>query len=104
MTRPVPPAVTADAYPALREFCRGYLHEDVAAEHGTAAAAAAAFLADATPEDREALRAEWRLFAAAIQKHTMAEVRAMLGGPLGARWLPARRRQLEEITQALTRR
>jgi hypothetical protein len=103
MTRPVPRAVPAEAFPALREFCRGYLHEDLAAEHGTAAAAVAAFLADASPADGEVLRAEWRLFAASIDGHTLAEVRAMLD-LLGARWLPARRRDLDAITKAFTRR
>lgn len=53
-TRAVPVAETPDL-PALRDFARGYLHEDVLAEHGGAIGAAGGFVRDATAAEIRAL-------------------------------------------------
>ena len=39
-----------EAFPALRAFLRGYLHQDYAAVHGSMRAAADAFRADASAD------------------------------------------------------
>lgn len=60
-------------FPHLREFARGYLHQDMVAEHGSPIAAARAYVADLTPADRKQLSAE------------VARFREMLAGfPLDA--------------------
>src|SRR6185295_6893148 len=42
-------------FTALAEFARGYLHEDVIEEYGSAAGAASAFCADASADECRAL-------------------------------------------------
>jgi|tagenome__1003787_1003787.scaffolds.fasta_scaffold20088520_2 CdiI immunity protein len=51
-------------FPHLAEFARGYLHEDVIPEHGSAVAAAKAYINDLSLEDRRALSNEVRHFRA----------------------------------------
>ena len=47
--------LTREAFPALRAFLRGYLHQDFEAVHGSLRAAADAFRADASPAERDQL-------------------------------------------------
>jgi CdiI immunity protein len=49
----------SDPLPALREFFRGYLHQDTLAEYGGALAAAAEFRVDASDEEAAAVRREF---------------------------------------------
>jgi hypothetical protein len=97
-----PPTPTRPPYPALRAFCRGYLHEDAIVEHGGAAAAARAFREDASAGERQAVAAEWRRFAVETHGWPLARVRAQFTGTLGAAWLPATRAEVEALGRALT--
>ncbi len=45
-------------FPHISEFVRGYLHQDVIPEYGTAMNAAAQYLNDLAPRDKSALAAE----------------------------------------------
>ncbi len=49
-------------WPYLASLCGGYLHQDFAAEHGSASKAVQAWLADANGDDAMALSSEWRTF------------------------------------------
>ena len=91
-------------YPALRAFARGYLHEDFAAEHGTAEAAVRAFGADASPDQVRDVVREWQRFSVLTSSWTISDVRETLSRDLGAAWQPADRRELQQAFEALSRR
>jgi CdiI immunity protein len=52
--------VTAANFPALHTFLRGYFHEDVADEYGTAPEAADQFCEDAESDERIPVAREWQ--------------------------------------------
>jgi len=51
--------ISADEFPALRDFLRGYFHEDLLDEYGSAEAAARQFCKDADAAQRKAVADEW---------------------------------------------
>ncbi len=87
------------SFPTLRQAFGGYLHEDLIAEHGSAASAVRAFLDDAPPADRERFWKEAARFLAHTSNMTLDEVRQAVGR-LGARWSPPSR---EALAALLTR-
>jgi len=52
---------TPDQYPALRDFLRGYFHEDLEDEYGSPEAAARQFAQDTDHAQRQAVAHEWSL-------------------------------------------
>jgi len=52
--------MTADNFPALHSFLRGYFHEDVADEYGTPPEAADQFCEDAESDERIPVAQEWQ--------------------------------------------
>jgi hypothetical protein len=54
------PEITAADYPALHTFLRGYFHEDVADEYGTAPEAADQFCEDAESDERIPVAKQWQ--------------------------------------------
>jgi hypothetical protein len=92
-----------DRYPALRAFARAYLHEDFAAEHGTAEVALAAFLAVASPNERRALAGEAARLHRRIEGWPVARVRELLRDDLGCAWWPARTRDVRSLLAAAAR-
>jgi len=52
--------MTAENFPALHTFLRGYFHEDVADEYGTPAEAADQFCEDAESDERIPVAREWQ--------------------------------------------
>lgn len=89
------------SYPALRAFCRGYLHEDVIAEHGSVTAAVDAFRAEATPAERRALASDWRRFVADTRGQDIGELGSQLAGRLGAKWVPETVADLQALADAI---
>lgn len=76
--------------PALTAFARGYLHEDVNAEHGSGLDAATAFVRDASPEERRQLIADLeRVFRACEGRGAHARARRFFAQELRASWTPA---------------
>jgi hypothetical protein len=55
------PEITTANFPALHTFLRGYFHEDVADEYGTAPEAADQFCEDAESDERIPVAKEWQL-------------------------------------------
>ncbi len=87
-------------FPALRRFVRGYLHEDLAAEHGTAEAAARAFRADASPSERAEVVREWNALRAAVEPGGLVALREALAA-LGAAWRPRSLAEADRFGSAL---
>ncbi len=54
------PEITTASFPALHTFLRGYFHEDVADEYGTAPEAADQFCEDADSDERIPVAKEWQ--------------------------------------------
>jgi hypothetical protein len=54
------PEITAASFPALHTFLRGYFHEDVADEYGTAPEAADQFCEDAESDERIPVAQQWQ--------------------------------------------
>jgi hypothetical protein len=54
------PEMTAENFPALHTFLRGYFHEDVRDEYGTAPEAADQFCEDAESDERSPVAREWQ--------------------------------------------
>ena len=58
-SKPQTAPISAAEFPALRSFLRGYFHQDMKDEYGSAEEAAREFCADASSEERAAVAAEW---------------------------------------------
>jgi CdiI immunity protein len=65
-------------FPALRDFLRGYFHEDCLEEYGSLAGAARQFVEDADVEQREVVAREWRQFLKSLGK-SLEKINAALG-------------------------
>ena len=92
--------LSRDAFPALRAFLRGYLHQDFEAVHGSVRAAADAFRADASPAERDRLTQELATLAARIADLPAGPVRQFIED-LGSGWMPDSKEEIEELLEAL---
>ena len=88
--------VARDQFPALSEFLAGYLQEDFRQEHGSPAAAARAFAADADAPERQALAVDLHRFLALTEGWPLDDLRQALT-TLGAAWHPASRAEVEAL-------
>jgi len=79
----------AAALPTLAAFARGYLHEDVIAEHGSAPDAAAAFARDASPDERRRLAEDLERLARALDGQPPARIARYFTEELRASWTPS---------------
>jgi len=68
--------MTTSDLPALREFFRGYLHQDTLAEYGGALAAAAQFRADADDAQTRAVQREFAQFESSISAEDLPAINA----------------------------
>ena len=84
-------------FPSLTNFFKGYLHEDYSDEHGSLRAAAAAFIADADPLERQQLVAELESLTRRLSGRSERSVRRFVTADLGSRWEPASRQELIEL-------
>lgn len=64
--------ITTDHFPALHTFLRGYFHEDVADEYGTAVEAADQFCEDAESDERIPVAREWQKLVELTDHHAPA--------------------------------
>jgi hypothetical protein len=62
--------------PALREFFRGYLHQDTLAEYGGALAAAAQFRTDADDAEAAAVRREFQQLRSLVNSDDLSAINA----------------------------
>jgi hypothetical protein len=75
---------SAADFPALRSFLRGYFHQDMKEEYGSAEAAAQEFYADADAEERAAVADEWLRFVEHTRGQSVDAMNRLLTGPLGS--------------------
>ena len=90
-----------DAFPALRAFLRGYLHQDYAAVHGSMRAAADAFRADASVDERDQLVRELESLAKILTATRARALRGFISEEMGSGWMPASREEILELLEAL---
>ncbi len=81
---------------ALTGFARGYLHQDVIAEHGSVAGAAAAFCRDASPAERRALADALQRVVEDARGWRAARL-ARFFERLGAAWSPSSIDEVREL-------
>jgi hypothetical protein len=80
----------ASGFPALERVFSGYLHEDYAAEYGSAEAALRTFRDDASPAEWRRFQREAKRFVALAADRDFDDVRTLIG-QLGSRWTPPSR-------------
>ena len=90
-----------EAFPALRAFLRGYLHQDYAAVHGSMRAAADAFRADASADERDQLVRELESLAEIVIATRARALRGFISKEMGSGWIPASREEILELLEAL---
>ena len=90
-----------EAFPALRSFSRGYLHEDFTEVHGTIRQAAAAFRDDASADERERLAEELERLAEILASTPARLLRHFIVEELGSGWAPRSRDEILELLGAL---
>jgi len=79
-----PPEISADSFPALRSFLRGYFHEDMAEEYGTLEEAVRQFQEDADPAEWKSVATQWTRFIAQMKGQPLTTINAALTGKLGS--------------------
>ena len=78
-TQPIPKAeVTAENFPALRAFLRGYFHEDMVDEYGSTEEAVRQFCEDADSDERSAVSGEWARFISISKDQPLAAINQLL--------------------------
>jgi len=90
VTNPPKPGATPFAaadFPALRSFLRGYFHQDMKDEYGSAEEAVREFCSDASGDERAAVAEEWSRFVEKTKDQPLEEVNRILTGPLGSSYV-----------------
>lgn len=95
-----PPVPSPERFPHLRAFLDGYLHQDFTLDHKTPGAALRAFMSDASAQERDALRQDWRAFLNACDGVSWRDLRAAFSH-LGGAWQPGSRSALLALFEAL---
>jgi hypothetical protein len=76
--------ITANTFPALRSFFRGYFHEDMADEYGTLEEAVRTFCEDADASERKTVAGEWNRFVAQTKGQSIATINKIMTEKLGS--------------------
>jgi hypothetical protein len=90
-----------EVFPALKAFLKGYLHQDYAVVHGSVRAAAEAFRADASPDERDQLVRELESLSEIVTGHKGRALRGFMGGEMGSGWIPKSREEILELLEAI---
>jgi hypothetical protein len=88
-------------FPTIRTLLRGYLHEDYAAEHGSAEGAVRAFCKDASPQEVEKLAEEWQRLSANTASWSVADIGSLLTKDFGGAWMPESKQELARLFQVI---
>jgi hypothetical protein len=76
--------VSQAEFSALRDFLRGYLHEDAMAEYGSPEVAARQFCCDSDAEQRKVVAAEWRGLMRRMEGKSLEDINRLLTTKLGS--------------------
>ena len=87
-------------YAALSRFFRGYLHQDVVAEYGSAPAAAQQFRKDADEGETAIVHSEFERLLAETSPLSVADLNCIFQ-QLGSAWHFRSREEVEQILEAL---
>ncbi|MBV8478320.1 MAG: hypothetical protein JO266_16315 [Acidobacteria bacterium] len=87
---------------SLRNFLRGYLHQDWKQEHGSIDRVVRQFCGDAGPGEVRRVGTEWHEFMEWTKGLPLGEITRQLT-QLGSAWQPASVAELEALTRALER-
>ena len=94
------PTIEPSEYSALRNFLLGYLHQDVAAVHGTPLQAAKSFRRDADERETTIVHAELERLLAKTNHLPDSELSRVLES-LGSSWQFRSRLEVEQLRDAL---
>ncbi len=90
---------SGEDFPALRDFLRGYFHEDCIDEYGSLEEAARQFVKDADKAQRKALAGEWGKFMELMGKSPLGEINERLRA-MGSGCEFSNVEEIQEITKA----
>jgi CdiI immunity protein len=79
-----PAQLSAADFPALRSFLRGYFHQDMKDEYGSAAEAVREFCEDASADERAAVAKDWSRFMDDTKGQPIEQINRLLTGTLGS--------------------
>jgi hypothetical protein len=91
----------AEDFPHLRDFLRGYFHEDWNDDYGTAREAVEQFCREAGKVNAAKLAEEWERLKGISGENLETTVELL--GRLGGAWNPTHQDELEEISATLAR-
>ncbi len=91
--------VSPDQFPALREFLRGYFHQDLDDEYGSPKAAARQFWRDADQKQRTAVAEEWSKLLKGTEQLSLDQTNQLLQ-KLGSSWTFDTRDEIHDIAKA----
>ena len=91
-------AVSPDQFPALREFLRGYFHEDLEDEYGSPEGAARQFWQDADQDQRKSVSQEWSRLLTETKQLSLDQTNQLLQ-KIGSAWNFDSREELQIIAQ-----
>ncbi len=92
--------IAPETFPALSAFFGGYLHQDLVPVHGSAGAAAQAFVQDAGDDARDAVRQELIRLIALVRGRNHGVLRRAMRS-LGAAWSPSSVAEVEALLEQL---
>ena len=92
------PDISAATFPSLRQFLRGYLHQDWRDEYDSPAEAAQQFCDDAESDERMQVAAEWNTFIQQTKNLSLPAIAGLLNDKLGASWHAKSAADLEAIS------
>ena len=90
--------ISAENFSAVRQFLRGYLHQDWQDEYETPAEAAQQFCEDADGEERQQVALEWIAFCQQTKNLSLPVIATLLSDKLGASWHLKSPEELEAIS------
>ncbi|SRR6266700_1897829 len=90
--------ISAATFPALRQFLRGYLHQDWKEEYDSPAEAVQQFCEDADPQERQHVAHEWLAFCQQTKNLSLPAISGLLSSKLGAAWSPRSTEDIEAIS------
>ncbi len=94
-------AIAAGDFPAVRDFLRGYLHQDFEDEYGTIEDATKAFCKDANAQEIRELTKEWGALRTKLGAASLEAVNGLFSGTFQSGWRVTDLQQLDVISGIL---